>query len=100
MSTRLLVLLRHASRAAVQLAGDGVRDIRELFLLLFEVFACGGGGVLVKPLGGFFDGFEELIAIMSAISFFIEDVVLSTHRFLVLLVDLASKSFVIVDLVL
>ncbi len=61
MPTRLLIFLRHASRAAVQLAGDGVSDVGEFFLLLFEVFACGCGGVLIEPLGGFFDGFEKLI---------------------------------------
>lgn len=61
MSTRVLILLRHASGAAVQLAGDGVSDVGEFFLLLFKFFACGCGGVLVEPLGGFFDSFEKLI---------------------------------------
>jgi hypothetical protein len=57
-----LLVLRAAwaTSPSVELGGDGVRDVGQLLLLLFEVFGSGGGGVLFEPVGCFLDGFEDL----------------------------------------
>ena len=46
---------------AVQLAGDGVRDVGELLLLLLKVLRRGRGRVLVEPLGRLLDGIQDLV---------------------------------------
>jgi len=58
-----LVVLSAAwtTSASVELGGDGVGDVGQLLLLLFEIFGVGGGGVLFEPVGGFLDGFEDLL---------------------------------------
>ncbi len=64
MCTRLIFTALCASRStgtAVQFAGDGIGDITEFLFLLFEVFGCGCRCVFFEPVGGFFDGFEELV---------------------------------------
>lgn len=63
MPTWLVVVLRRwrlASGAAVQFARDGIGHIAELLLLLLKVLRRGRGAVLLKPIGGFFDSFQEL----------------------------------------
>jgi len=57
-----LVVLRAAwaTSASVELGRDGVGDVRQLLLLLLEVFGVGGGGVLFEPVGGLLDSFEDL----------------------------------------
>lgn len=47
--------------SGVQLARDGVGHIAQLLLLLLEILRARRGGVLVQPVGGFLDGFEELL---------------------------------------
>lgn len=41
----------------VQFAGDGVSDVAELLLLLFEIFGRGFLRVGLEPVSGFFDSF-------------------------------------------
>ena len=51
---------RSSLSSRVQLAGDWIRDIAQLLLLLLEIRGHGRGGVLLEPVGGFFDGLQEL----------------------------------------
>jgi hypothetical protein len=57
---RRLIVILSSSSSAVQFAGDGVSDVRELLLLLLEIFGGGCLGVLVEPFGGFLNGFKKL----------------------------------------
>jgi hypothetical protein len=65
-----LVILRttRSTSSSVELGGDGVCDVGQLLLLLFEVFSGGGGGVLFEPVGSFLDSFEDLFRIISMYS--------------------------------
>lgn len=58
---RYLIIISPWTGLAVQLAGNGVCDVRELLLLLLEVFGDGGSSVLLEPFGGFFDCIEKLV---------------------------------------
>lgn len=49
--------------AAIKLAGDGVCDIAQLLLLLLEVLHRGVFGVLLKPICGLLNSFQELRSI-------------------------------------
>ena len=49
--------------AAVQLTGDGIGDVAQLFLLFLKVLGGCCCGVLIKPIGGFLDGFQELVVL-------------------------------------
>ncbi len=102
MVARLVILLRHASwsRAAVQLACDGVSDVGQLLLLLFKVFAGSGGRVLVEPFGGFLDCFEELVERLLAFPPVVRMIEWLAYCFFVFLVDLSTKSLLVIDLVL
>ena len=88
-----------STRTSVHFAGDRVSDVAQLLLLLFEVLGRGGGAVLIHPVLGFFDGFEELCGLLVRSS---SDTRwgLKAYRFLLILLDLATKSLVVIDLVL
>jgi hypothetical protein len=75
----LLVIATRAA-CAIKLGGDGVGDAGKLLKLLIEVFAGGRRGVLFKPVLGLLDGLEK--------------------GFLVVIFDLATETFIIIDLVL
>ena len=60
MVQRLIITLAARCTAAVQLAGDRVRDVRQLLLLLLEVLGGGGSRVLLKPVSGLLDSVEDL----------------------------------------
>jgi hypothetical protein len=60
MSIRLVVLATRSSGTSIQFAGDGVGDIAQLLLLLLKILGLSVLGVLLKPVGGFLDGFEKL----------------------------------------
>lgn len=60
MSLRLIVLASRSSSISVEFGRDGVGDVRQLLLLLLEVFCVGGGAVLVEPVGCFLDCVEDL----------------------------------------
>jgi hypothetical protein len=77
--TGLLVVTSATSRA-VKLGGDGVSDIRELLELLIKVLSDSGSGVLLEPVLGLLDGVEK--------------------RLLVVLLNLATKTLIVVELVL
>jgi hypothetical protein len=69
-----------ATGRAVKLGGDGVSDVRELLELLVEVLRGSCGGVLLEPVLDLLDGVLEGL--------------------LVLILNLATKTLLIVDLVL
>ena len=48
------------STLAVQLAGDWVRHIGQLLLLLLKVLSRCGGSVLVEPVSGLLNGIKNL----------------------------------------
>lgn len=50
-----------ALTAAVKLAGDRVRDVGKLLLLLLEILGGCGGGVGVEPVGCLLNGLENLV---------------------------------------
>jgi len=77
---RLVIVTAGATSGAVKLAGDGVGDVRQLLLLLLKVLRFSGGSVLLEPLVGLLDSVQDSL--------------------LVLLVNLATKTVLIVDLVL
>ena len=56
-----VILSLGATAATVQLAGNGVCDVRELLLLLLEVLSVGGTGVLLEPVGGLLNGLKDLV---------------------------------------
>lgn len=60
MVERLVVVAASATSSLVHLGGDGVRDVRELLLLLLEILCSSLGGVLFEPILGLLDGIEEL----------------------------------------
>lgn len=68
------------SAARVHLRCDGVSDIGKLLLLLLEVLGTGLGTVLLEPLGSLLDSVEDGL--------------------LLLVVNLATKTLLVVDLVL
>ena len=74
-----LVILIRRSRA-VQLAGDGVSHTGKLLLLLLKVLHGSGGGVVLEPVVDLLDSVEDSL--------------------LVILIDLATQTVLIVDLVL
>jgi hypothetical protein len=73
-----LIVTTRATRA-IKLGGDGVGDIGQLLELLVEVLSGSLVSVALEPVLGLLDSLEE--------------------RLLVLLLDLATKTLVIVDLV-
>jgi hypothetical protein len=73
-------LLVSATSSAVELRGDGVGDVRKLLELLIEVLRGSGSGVLLEPVLGLLDGVLDGL--------------------LVLILNLATETLVIVDLVL
>jgi len=75
----LVILIRRRSRA-VQLASDGVSHTGELLLLLLEVLHGSGGGVVLEPVVDLLNGVEDGL--------------------LVILIDLATQTILVVDLVL
>lgn len=77
--TGLLVVTSATSRA-VKLGGDGVSNVGKLLELLIEVLSAGLCGVLVEPVLGLLDGLEK--------------------RLLVIVLNLATKTLLVVDLVL
>jgi hypothetical protein len=74
------LLLTSATSSAVKLGGDGVGDVGQLLELLVKVLRGGGGGVLLEPVLGLLDGVLESL--------------------LVLVLNLATETLVVVDLVL
>ncbi|PMB65055.1 NAD-specific glutamate dehydrogenase [Beauveria bassiana] len=74
------VLSLARSAASVHLGSDGVSDVGELLLLLLKVLSGGIGAVLVKPLLSLLNGVDDGL--------------------LVLVVNLAAKTVLIIDLVL
>jgi hypothetical protein len=76
----VILLATRVTRSLVHLGGDGVSDVGQLLLMLLEVLGGGVSAVLVEPLVGLLDSIENSL--------------------LVLLVDLATKTLLIVDLVL
>jgi hypothetical protein len=56
----LVILGTRSPGTSIQLAGDRVGDIAQLFLLLLEILGRGVLSVLIKPVSGFLDGFEKL----------------------------------------
>jgi len=78
-----VIVVGHASgtaSAAVKLAGDGVGNVAELLLLLIEVLGGSIGGVVVEPVLDLLDGVKNSV--------------------LVVLVNLATETILVVDLVL
>lgn len=59
----VITLIFTARASAIQLAGDRVRDRRQLLALLLKVFAGGCSRVLFEPLIGLLDGFQELYSV-------------------------------------
>jgi hypothetical protein len=77
----VVIVVGHATgTASVELGGDGVGDIAQLLLLLVKVLGDGGGGVLLEPVLSLLDSLEKSL--------------------LVVLVDLAAETVVVVELVL
>src|SRR6186713_2543050 len=77
----VIAVVGHSSgTATVELAADGVGHLRQLLVLLIKVILVGGVCVLVEPVLSLFDGFQQ--------------------RLLLLLIDLASETLVVVGLVL
>jgi hypothetical protein len=76
----LSLLIATCTALAIKLGGDGVSDLGELLELLIEVLASGRGGVLLEPVLGLLDGVLEGL--------------------LVVILELATKTFLVVDLVL
>ena len=74
------LLVSALTSSAVKLGSDGVGDVGELLELLIEVLGGSRGGVLIEPVLSLLDGLN--------------------NGLLVLLVNLAAKTIVIVDLVL
>lgn len=74
-----LVLATSTARS-VELGGDGVSDVGQLLELLVKVLRGGSGGVLLKPVLSLLDGVLDGL--------------------LVIIVDLATETFLVVDLVL
>ena len=58
--TRLVRVTRRLVAAIIQLAGDGVSDVRQLLFLFCEILRSSCCPVLVKPLGCFSHGLPEL----------------------------------------
>lgn len=56
-----LVLLTRTARTLVHLGSDGVRDVRQLLLLLLEILGGGLGAVLLEPVGSLLDGLKDLV---------------------------------------
>ena len=56
----LIIALAARCTTAVQLAGDRVRDVRQLLLLLLEVLGGGSSRVLFEPVSGLLDSVEDL----------------------------------------
>jgi hypothetical protein len=59
-----LIIIVGTTGLAVKLAGDGVCDVRQLLLLLLEIFGGGVNGVGIEPLGGLLDGVEKLFKLV------------------------------------
>jgi hypothetical protein len=76
----LLIVAASAASSAVELGGDGVGDVGQLLELLVEVLGGSLSVVLAHPVLSLLDGLEE--------------------RLLVIVLDLAAKTLVIVELVL
>lgn len=96
MSIGLIVLATRSSGTGIQLAGDGVGDVAQLLLLLLEILGLSVLGVLLKPVGGFLDGFEKL----DCVSKWLLERGRKSYSLLVILINLATKTFIIIDLVL
>lgn len=92
------VILSSVTAATVQLAGNWVCDVRELLLLLLEVLGVGGTGVLIEPVGGLLNGLKDLVNLLVKLA--VTDFKESTYSLLVIIINLASKTLLIVDLVL
>ena len=75
-----LLIVTSATSRAVKLGGDGVSDIGKLLELLVEVLGDGVGRVLLEPVLGLLDGLEKGL--------------------LVIVLDLATETLLVVDLVL
>jgi hypothetical protein len=75
-----LLIVTSATSRAVKLGGDGVSDVGQLLELLIEVLGAGLSGVLIKPVLGLLDSLEKGV--------------------LVVVLDLATKTLLVVDLVL
>lgn len=56
----VVVIILSTLASAIELAGDWVGDVRELLLLLFEVFGGGSGAVLIQPVNSFLDSIDDL----------------------------------------
>lgn len=92
------VISLSVTAATVQLAGNWVCDVRELLLLLLKVLRAGGTGVLIEPVGGLLNGLKDLVNLLVKLS--VTDFMESTYSLLVIVINLASKTLLIVDLVL
>ena len=75
-----LSIVLTAGTTSVELGGNGVGDVRQLLELLIKVLGGGLGSVRFEPVLSLLDSLEE--------------------RLLVILLNLATETFVIVDLVL
>jgi hypothetical protein len=75
-----LLIVTSATSRAVKLGGDGVSDVGQLLELLIEVLSDSGSRVLLKPVLSLLDGLEKGL--------------------LVIVLDLATKTLLVVDLVL
>ena len=49
---------------AIKLAGNWIRNIGQLLLLLLELLGGGGSGVLLEPLGGLLNGVEDSLLVL------------------------------------
>jgi hypothetical protein len=59
----IIISVATCSCAAIQLAGDRIRDAGELLFLLLKIFSGCGGGVGVEPFSGFFNSLKDLLKV-------------------------------------
>jgi hypothetical protein len=62
------IVWHSASTLAVHLRRYRVSDVRQLLLLLLEVFGCGVRAVLLKPVMGFLNGLEKLVQLLADVA--------------------------------
>ena len=101
MATWLIIItvVWHAScTTRVKFAGDWIGNIGQLLLLFVKVFSHGRGGVLFKPVLSFLDGFQNLSSSLVPLKHWCS--IGSTYSLLIIFINLATKTFIVVDLIL
>lgn len=102
--TLVLSLALWSAAGAVHLGSDGVGDIGQLLLLFLKVLSGSLGTVLVKPLGGLLDGIQDLRkCIVSKLLYkrsWRQKQAGKAYRLLFLIINLATETLSVVDLVL